>query len=128
MDKRFVLLAMGWLAAATPGAANEKYSVLDCALEPNGPDIVSARASLYLEDGEPHSAFFELTMDYGDTLPYVFECSESCIMDLSEDEYTYTLTASPGFAEPESLSLLTRDQTRDEAFQDMFSVEACSVR
>ncbi len=127
--KAILLTWMFAVICALPLSATEpEHWVLECDLAATEADILSSSVRFYMWKGKPHSAFLEFAIDSGDTLPFVFLCETTCIMDMNGEDRTYELTATPDMLHPEALAMLTQSKIDEFSTLDRFAVLSCEIR
>lgn len=101
--------------------------VLDCSLH-NVDSHEIASVTIYSYDGKTHSVFLELVTNYGDTMPYVFDCSNDCKMHFVAQEYMYSLNALPNWEGPAFISMTARSILDGTELVDNYQVKTCAER
>lgn len=89
-------------------------------LVPLATDFVSAEMRTYSHEGQTHSILIEAKTDYGDDLPYLFNCTHpavQCRMEFAQDEYRYLLDIRDGV-----VTIVTQSTTDDFTNTDTFRI------
>lgn len=89
-------------------------------LVPLATDFVSAEMRTYSYEGQAHSILIEAKTDYGDDLPFLFNCTHpavQCRMEFAQDEYRYLLDIRDGV-----VTIVTQSTTDDFTNTDTFRI------
>lgn len=118
------VLSLALIALSVPVSAQ----VVECRAIPadKDTDLLESTIRIYTFEEETHSIFVEAPTNWGDTLPYLFDCSDTCDMLLVYDEeFEYSIDVTYGTVWPRLAVMETVSTIDDFEIIDTFILKDC---
>ena len=112
------------IASLAPTLSSAEGTVHICTMD-STEDRTSVELRVYEFEEKAHSAFVQLTTDYGDTLPYAYICDAECLMLSPFDDYKYSLQFAPALEVGSQVTMTTSSVEDAHNFVDTFILGSC---